>query len=102
MRAAATISMARVICDMFFAEPMRRRISRVLGNCSYLGGRWSVTPQERLTTDHYLKAHCLLEFVDCVLQRLNCLLGQALFFDDGVQDFRVRRLQEFVELIFPV
>ena len=31
MRAAATISIARVICDMFLAELIRRRISRVLG-----------------------------------------------------------------------
>jgi len=31
MREAATISMARVICDTFFADVMRRLISRVLG-----------------------------------------------------------------------
>jgi hypothetical protein len=37
MREAATISMARVICDTFFAEPMRRLISRVLGISSLQG-----------------------------------------------------------------
>src|SRR5690606_37487678 len=95
---AATISMARVICDMFRTLRIRRRISRGLATAPYPSCLSRLAPLAEVVR--------ILEFLRRPLETVHDVVGERLVGADRLENLRVRCAQELevllLELAHPI
>jgi hypothetical protein len=84
----AIISIARVILEMLCAPRILRRIKRMFAIIYHL--------KRELFTLRYLLFKTLFEFLDSAFERFGSGVINIFFAGDGIPDFRMTGIHEFV------